>query len=304
MQLVEVKKSLAQNGVSLPVTIQITGTLSYCRIARRIEGEELEKRNKERAAKGWTQYNRPYYTLTLDNPTIVNDQKPETNDAKNYLFQKISNKPNTQGVVTPKFFAESKSQFAPNVVYGAAAGEKAGTAISDRDNPLERELANGLNVTIGMKFYKASQGVGIGCGVDYVIVNEPEVRYYESHSALDEALAAQGVIYKGMQNPSQGQTVAPAAQPQNSWNGQAQAQPQPQPQPQQPAQPQNFQQTGSYQPGALGNAAQGQTGGPFTGAMNTPIDDAAQKQTAMPFGNAPSNNLTPGAGVGVQYTPQ
>lgn len=300
MTLKDVKDSLLKNGAKLPITIEIEGMVSYCRIAKRVEGEELEKKNKERISKGWQPYSKPVYQLTLLNPTVLDDGRTDTNDAKNFLYQKISRTTDESGQSVTKFYAESKSSFAPSIVYGPQAGALAGRAISDRDNPLERELANGLHVTVGIKIFNANTGVKVGSGIDYVIVNEPQVRYYENTGGLQAALARRGVTYQGVQAEAPAVPENNSAMPQGGgWN---------------PQDAQQSQSNGAFNGNAMNPPQEnalgynpGQAAGPFGNpapASSAVGAEPAQKETAMPFGNNQLGGLTPPPQAGIKYNPQ
>ena len=206
-----------------PTTVQLRGKVSYSHISRLVDGEELRRDNEKRRASNRIQMTRPYSALTIANPVIVNEAAVPAILVQ-LITERISTRVNEDGTSTAVWYGTSKSPSLPDVVYGAEAGtELAGKAIADRTHSLEHELANGLDVTIGVKFFNGSMRSGMG--MDYVLVNEP-IRYYTGNSVA-QALAAQGVVY----TPIADGTPAAAAAPVSPV-----AQPVVQPQPVQPMQ--------------------------------------------------------------------
>lgn len=171
-----------------PIIVNIQGEVSFSHISKMYEGEELAAANKRAQEHGGRPSNRPYCTLTLDNPRILN---PETLPVDVVRIMQDRFKPSkTSNVV--RYYATSKSSSLPPVAYSVYAGaELAGQGIADKLHPLEHELDTGLTVTVGARIFDTAAGVGVG--IDYVMIDEP-IRYYEPN-ALADALASQGVTY-------------------------------------------------------------------------------------------------------------
>ena len=283
----------------LPFTVELRGKVSYSHITRKIEGEELAKENARRAQKGIAPTDTPYYAFNIQNPEILNsDTNPVPPIVVQYLNEKIKSRidPNTQ-VSSRTYFGTSKSKFAPSVAYSVLAGQNlAGVGIADNNAPLEKELANGLDVTIGLRFYAVSKGIGAGVNVDYVLVNEP-VRFYEGNNSIVTALQNQGVVYQAPAPTEQAQ-----AQPQTAQHTDDAVQPQtasPMGQ-----QPQNVQAQQSNMPfNANANMMNNQQAAtPFGNQMGQQAQGQvqnqqqfAQGQAATPFMNEPVSNQNAGA---------
>lgn len=265
--------SQVKDKVSLPLVINVTGTVSYCHIAKKIEGDALVKENARRAKLGIAPADKPYYSLNIANPIVgTNPEKDPTGIATRYLQDQIKTQMKNN-VSSTMYYGTSSSPFAPQISMADGRG------IADNDHPLQDELANGSNVTVGIRFFQVQKGVGIGCGIDYVIINDPEPKFYKGGgSALAEALAATGVTY---QPPQDEQNVAEApAQPT--------AVPQPAPQPEVPVQ--NVTQPQAVDPMA-GNPQQNYAQGPFNPQAMNPPQNAGQ---------APQQNVQPG----IAYQPE
>ena len=171
-----------------PITVNIQGEVSFFFIFKLYEGEELIAANKRAQEHGGLPSNRPYCTLSLDNPRILN---PQTLPADVVAVMQERFKL-VKGTNTARYYATSKSPSLPPVAYSVYAGaELAGQGIADKLHPLEYELDTGLTVTVGARIFNTAAGVGVG--IDYVLIDEP-IRYYESN-ALADALASQGVTY-------------------------------------------------------------------------------------------------------------
>lgn len=172
-----------------PILVNIQGEVSFSHITKMYEGEELIAANKRAQEHGGRPSNRPYCTLSIDNPRILN---PETlpQDVVTVMQERFKLVKGTNKV---RYYATSKSPSLPPVAYSAYAGaELAGQGIADKMSPLERELAAGLTVTVGARIFDTPAGVGVG--IDYVLIDEP-IRYYESNTSLAEMLASQGILY-------------------------------------------------------------------------------------------------------------
>lgn len=187
-----------------PITVNIQGEVSFSHISKMYEGEELIAANKRAQEHGGRPSNKPYCTLTLDNPRILN---PQTLPADVVAVMQERFKL-VKGTNTVRYYATSKSPSLPPVAYSVYAGvELAGQGIADKLHPLEYELDTGLTVTVGARIFNTPAGVGVG--IDYVLIDEP-IRYYESN-ALADVLASQGVTYVAP-NSDKRQGV-PATQP-------------------------------------------------------------------------------------------
>lgn len=187
-----------------PLTINIKGEVAFSHISCKYEGEELEKMNRKTVQNGGRAVNKPYCTITIANPEILNQESlpPEVVQVMNTRFKKDRN-----GVI--KYFATSKSPNLPIVAYSAEAGpDYAGHGIADKDVHLPKELDTGLSVTIGARLFNTKMGVGLG--IDYILINEGPVRYYEPNN-LSNMLEAQGITYVAPAIENIGQPTTPIA---------------------------------------------------------------------------------------------
>ena len=169
-----------------PLTIYVRGQVAFSRIASKIDGAELAKQNQEAAAKGRMPHAKPYVTISIKNPQILNTELPPQVVS---VLQERFYVSKTDGLTY--FSQESKSPFLPAVVYSREAGELAGQGIADDNVPLPAELAKDLDVTIGVSLFSKNGFAGLG--ISHILVNEP-IRYYASSSMASD-FASQGITY-------------------------------------------------------------------------------------------------------------
>ena len=169
-----------------PCTINIRGKVAFSRIATRVEGQELILRQQQDTARGLIPHTKPFITITINNPMILNTNLPA--EVVNVIQERFY----TRQDGTISFAQESKAPFMPTVAYSAEAGDDLkGVGIADDKVHLPAELANGLDVTLGIQLY--SKNAFTGLGLNYILINEP-IKYY-NNSALEAQFAAQGINY-------------------------------------------------------------------------------------------------------------
>lgn len=160
----------------------LTGNISYCRITSKIEGDELEKQNKNRASKGLGAILKPHTTITITNARSCAKNPNALTPAEIYAKESLYTTSNEPTI--PKFTGYNKGMGLPIVL------------VRDPNNPSvahdiipKGELASGLKVTLMMRVFQASPNWGTS--LDAVIVEEP-IRYYQSNQ-LTNSLAEYGI---------------------------------------------------------------------------------------------------------------
>lgn len=193
------------NDLTPNTNILVRGRTTFSRIARRVEGEELEREKaRERARGARVIHDKPYTCLSIDQAEVVmrdpNNPTKEEIWAQEHLF--TSNSGKYTGYC---FTARNKSTTLPKV---CLMNGLSGTA-PEMEEPLPAELANGLLVTMVLRVFQAMPNNGVS--LDRVILHEP-IRYYNS-SIPD--LSAWGMTIKPAENPAPQApaTAAPQAQP-------------------------------------------------------------------------------------------
>lgn len=206
----------------------VRGKLTYGRLAKQVDGEELEKDKQRRAARGMRPIERPYTSATItgayvcipkehkDNPTL------EERYAQESLYTSHAN--GSQGF---NFSAVNRGNRLPWV------------GVRDPQDPfkveqivLPKELASGLDVTLVMRVFQGKPNKGVT--LDGVILNEPP-RYFASADPT-ASLSALGITFIPSETTAPAAEAAPMAHEEfpNIFNpapGVKSAQPEPEPAP-------------------------------------------------------------------------
>lgn len=165
----------------------IRGKVSYCRMLRKIDGEELKKDNERRRASNRPEATKPYTTITIKNAQVVraNPNAPEslaeiyareslyTNKNDGLLCLTVENKGREP------WFARHQNEDVnnPNIQQFCPTAE----------------LAAGMDVTLVMEVYQAKPNNGVG--LQGIIMNEP-VKYFMGAGAPDPSeLSALGLTF-------------------------------------------------------------------------------------------------------------
>lgn len=163
------KKSIGEYGITERDDVTIEGVVVWSRIGRKVDGEDLEREKERARQRNQVPPTKPFYRLTIEDPKIV---------------------PKTPGAPTPleQYWAENK-------LYQSANGSMR-TNIESVGNYLQivqlnpetneyadidmqgKELAQGSKVRAVVKSFKSNYG-SIGTGLQFVIVLDPVVKYYE-----------------------------------------------------------------------------------------------------------------------------
>jgi hypothetical protein len=292
-----------------PIVVNIRGRVAYSHIRNKIEGQELADVNQRKLMHGGIAESTPYYSLNIRDARVI----PDANTPQpvlDYFADAIRSKKFQDGTESLFYYGKDKSNTPIPVAYSAEAGNLAGQGITEKGKPIAKELATGLDITIGVKVYKINKGAAkgrVGLGIDYVLVNEP-VRYYENVSGIEAALAAQGVSYtpapaneaavgatqEAVQsapvNTGVADTTPQAVSPMVTTQAVSPVPMQAAPQAQQAAASPMFQQNQFPQGGANYQPQQAPV---QNGYVQTPVQ-AAPVQQAVPQNAAPVQNAMPG----------
>lgn len=178
---------ISTNSLKPNETVRIRGKLSYGRIVTKIDGDELRDRNKN------TRFpvNRPYNTITIDDAKVL--RKDPNNPtlfeqwAENGMFK--SHRENAVGF---SFTATNKGTLNPWI------GQRINENQAKQVYP-NAELANGLEVTLILRVFKASPNNGVTLAG--VIVEEP-IKLYSPNSP-ESIMAEYGIEFITEDNPEQ-----------------------------------------------------------------------------------------------------
>ena len=204
------------NQLTVNAKIYVEGITTYSRLAKRIEGEELEKDKKRKQQRGMVIIDKPYTTISIEdakirpqNPAALSLEEQYVQE-RFYMKSKIDAATNTPVGNTYVYNINNKSPFLPPVSQFDPT-----TKIAQQVNLNGKELATGLKVLLCLSVYQSKTWGGKGISLDGVIVMEP-IRYYTS-SAQD--YSALGITYVGLPE----EEAREAAMPENQETAQAQA---------------------------------------------------------------------------------
>lgn len=153
----------------------IQGKVSYCRITKLIEGEELEKRDKELESKGMFAVGAPYTTISIKDPKVIHIDKANPTKAETYAEGKIYKRKDG----TSTYSINSKSKFLPRVAH--INEDKKFDEIK-----LNKELATGSNVVLICSIYPTKRMNGVD--LHTVLILDKEIQAYAGSRDISEQL--------------------------------------------------------------------------------------------------------------------
>ena len=205
------------NQLTVNAKIYVEGVTTYSRLAKHIEGEELEKDKKRKQQRGMVIIDKPYTTISIEdakirpqNPAALSLEEQYVQE-RFYMKSKIDAATNTPVGNTYVYNINNKSPYLPPVSQFDPA-----TKVAQQVNLNGNELATGLKVLLCLSVYQSKTWGGKGISLDGVIVMEP-IRYYAS-SAQD--YSALGITYVGLPEDE----AREAAMPEHQKAAQTQAQ--------------------------------------------------------------------------------
>lgn len=183
------------NQLTVSAKIYVEGVTTFSRLAKHIEGEELEKDKKRKQQRGMVIIDKPYTTISIEdakirpqNPAALSLEEQYVQE-RFYMKSKMDAATNTPVGNTYVYNINNKSPYLPPVSQFDPA-----TKVAKQVNLNGNELATGLKVLLCLSVYQSKTWGGKGISLDGVIVMEP-IRYYTS-SAQD--YSALGITYVGL----------------------------------------------------------------------------------------------------------
>lgn len=169
------------------VFVLVRGKLSFARLTRIIDGDELVKSDQRRVQNGMRAIGKQHTTATVtEAEVLVKDPQNPTLEDRYVAERRYSSKARPE--TGANYSIQSKGTILPNI----GIPDEQGQVVQDKSG---KELASGLDVTLVLRVYKAKGQDNRGLGLDQVIVNEP-VKYYTSASAVNtNELAARGIVW-------------------------------------------------------------------------------------------------------------
>lgn len=179
----------------------VHGKLTYGRLAKQVDGEELKKDKQRRAARGMRPIERPYTSATITDAYVPlkdeNNPTLEERYAQESLYTSHAN-----GSHGFNFSAVNRGNRLPWI------------GVRDPQDPMKieqivlpNELASGLDVTLVMRVFQGKPNKGVT--LDGVILNEPP-RYFASADPT-ASLSALGITFIPAATEAPAAAAAPMA---------------------------------------------------------------------------------------------
>lgn len=166
-------------------TVLVKGKLTYSRLAKLVEGEDLKRVDAQRAANGMQPIGRPHTSVNLSEAEVlfVDPQNPTPEEIFVHERRFASAKHPEHGM---SYGIDNKSTQLPLI------GVKKADGTTDQVI-LEGDLAAGLEVTLVLRVYKPKNYSNCGLSLDLVQLHE-EPRYFNAGINTAE-LAARGITF-------------------------------------------------------------------------------------------------------------
>lgn len=163
----------------------VRGKLTYGRLAKQVDGEELEKDKQRRAARGMRPIERPYTSATITDAYVPLKDKNNPTLEERYAQESLYTS-HANGSHGFNFSAVNRGNRLPWI------------GVRDPQDPfkveqivLPNELASGLDVTLVMRVFQGKPNKGVT--LDGVVLNEPP-RYFASADPT-ASLSALGITF-------------------------------------------------------------------------------------------------------------
>lgn len=165
----------------------VRGLIGFSRLSRHTTDEERFKENERRIHK----IDKNYTTATIYNAQVLaqNPQAPTIEEQYGLGALYASNKP--QDYPGNNFTARNKSSMLPRV-YKLKEGADPVTKPDYQEIQLEGELQKGTDVTLVLRVFDGQGNNGIS--LDTVLINQTDFQYYGNNAAVQNALAAFGIV--------------------------------------------------------------------------------------------------------------
>lgn len=179
----------------------VRGKLTYGRLAKQVDGEELEKDKQRRAARGMRPIERPYTSATITDAYVPLKDKNNPTLEERYAQESLYTS-HANGSHGFNFSAVNRGNRLPWI------------GVRDPQDPMKieqlmlpNELASGLDVTLVMRVFQGKPNKGVT--LDGVILNEPP-RYFASADPT-ASLSALGITFIPAETAAPAPEAAPMA---------------------------------------------------------------------------------------------
>lgn len=193
------KKRLDEYNVQPKETAIVVGTVQYSRFLEKIDGTELEASNKRALEKGQRPDTRPYYQLTIADPTVNSTSTPGSEYAQYLNDRTYISRQNGQ----------RRLSFKSTSPFPITTGQYNEQGIAEVVQ-FDAELAPGQIVAVVVETFRNSSGT-LSSSFKSVIVPAGPISYYESKGSL--GIAGFGMPFETATPATYQADVAPATTP-------------------------------------------------------------------------------------------
>lgn len=197
-----VKKKMSEYGITANDEVTIEGSVVWSRIGNKIDGADLVREQDRARQNNQVPPTKPFYRLTLENPKIIAKTPGaptplEQYWADNKLYQSAKGGMRTN--------IESVGNYLQVVQFMSDTKEYAELDMKDK------ELAKGSTVRAVIKSFNSNFG-SVGAGLQFVIVLDPVVKYFEKtgNIAIDNYMQENYGANKITESVTELQNEAPA----------------------------------------------------------------------------------------------
>lgn len=184
-------RTIQNNQLQAGTQIFVEGITQYSRLAKFIDGDELQKDIANKKTRNMTPIMKPYTTITIANAKIRPKDSTALTLEELYVQERFYTKQSTQLGNTLAYTIDNKSQYLPKVSqFNAATNEAVQVDLKGR------ELDTGLHVILCLSVYQPKNFANKGISLDNIIVMDP-IRHYMS---ANHNLNALGLTYKPLPN--------------------------------------------------------------------------------------------------------
>ena len=164
------KKRIGDYGITEKDDVTIEGIVVWSRIGKKVDGADLEREQERARQRNQVPPTKPFYRLTLENPKISQKNPGAPTPLEQYWAENKLYKSASNGAMRTNI--ESVGNYLQIVQLMPETNEYAEIDMQDK------ELAQGSRVRAVVRSFKSNYG-SIGTGLQFVIVLDPVVKYYE-----------------------------------------------------------------------------------------------------------------------------
>lgn len=181
---------ISPNQLKENTLVKVLGKVTFSRVTRKVDGDELARENARRQSHGIPPYSGPFITITVENARIVPANPNMMNLEEQYIQEKFYAKNNTPGVMCYSYNSTSSSfprLFQVKELPDGSYDKEHVEEVAPTGEP-----DSGLEVMLVLRIYKPKNYNNRGVALDCIIA-QSKMRFYEAGSAIGQLKNA-GII--------------------------------------------------------------------------------------------------------------